>query len=112
MSEAPFDSGLRPDQVDLERPAPIETPWGSFALFDLEGALVAVDCWCPHMQGPLFEGTSGGEELACPWHGWRYSIADGSCTWAPEEADRATSVRRLRVELSPAGTLLLLPPDR
>ena len=36
MSEAPFDSGLRPDQVDLERPAPIETPWGSFALFDLE----------------------------------------------------------------------------
>lgn len=112
MSEAPFDSGLRPDQVDLERPAPIETPWGSFALFDLEGALVAVDCWCPHMQGPLFEGTRGGEELACPWHGWRYSIADGSCTWAPEEADRATSVRRLRVELSPAGTLLLLPPDR
>ena len=31
---------------------------------------------------------------------------------AAVEADRATSVRRLRVEVGPAGTLLLFPPGR
>lgn len=112
MSEAPFDSGLQPDELDHERPAPIETPWGSFALFEQAGTLVAVDSWCPHMKGPLFQGTRGGDELVCPWHGWRYSLADGSCTWAPEQADRATRIRRLRVEVGPAGTLLLHPPGR
>ena len=110
MTDAPFDTGLPPDELDLERPAPIETPWGSFAVFRHDGGLVAIDCWCPHMQGPLFEGTRRGDELACPWHGWRYALQEGACTWAPEEAERATRARVSRVEVGPAGTVLLHPP--
>ena len=111
MSATPFDTGLPPDELDLERPAPIETPWGAFAVFDRGDALVAVDCWCPHMQGPLMQGTRRGDELACPWHGWRFSLVDGRCTWAPAEADRSARVRLLRVEVSPTGTVLLHPPE-
>ena len=108
----PFDTGLPPDELDLDRPAPIETPWGSFAVFEHEGALVAVDCWCPHMQGPLFEGThTPTGELVCPWHAWRYSLADGSCTWSPDGSGAETRVRRLRVEVAPTGTVLLHPPE-
>ena len=111
MPLAPFDTGLPPDELDLERPSPIETPWGSFAVFEQDGALVAIDCWCPHMQGPLFQGTRSGGELVCPWHGWRYALSDGSCTWAPEEASRESRVRTLPVEVGGAGTVLLGPPE-
>lgn len=115
MTRAAFDTGLRPEDLDLERPAPVETPWGCFALFPRDGGLVAVECWCPHMQGPLLQGThrkdaAGEDELTCPWHGWRFSLLDGRCTWAPSPADRASRVRLLRAEVGPAGTVLVHPP--
>ena len=111
MPHAPFDTGLPPDELDLERPSPIETPWGRFAVFKVEGGLVAVDCWCPHMQGPLFEGTRSGGELTCPWHGWRYALVNGDCTWSPNKEGRESRVRTLPVEVGRGGTVLLGPPE-
>jgi nitrite reductase/ring-hydroxylating ferredoxin subunit len=115
VPDQPFDTGLAPDELDLERPHPIDTPWGKFAIFDRGDALVAVECWCPHLQGPLFEGSrfqghGSGAELTCPWHAWRFSLVDGHCAWAPEGADRSARVRLLRVEFGEAGTVLLHPP--
>ena len=107
----PFDTGLTPGDLDPERPEPIETPFGTFALFECEGEIVAVECWCPHMQGPLFEGTRRGNEVICPWHAWRFSLEDGSCRWAPAGAEQPDPLRILRALLGPTGTLLLHPPE-
>lgn len=107
---APFDTGLRLEDQDQDRPQPIDTPWGQFALFPGTQGWVAIDCWCPHMQGPLYEGTFSAGELVCPWHGWRYETTDGRCTWAPEAKDRESRVRTLVVEVGPAGTVILHPP--
>ena len=106
----PFDTGLPPDELNLERPEPIETPWGSFAVFQRRKGLVAIDCWCPHMQGPLFQGTRSGDDLVCPWHAWHYSLEDGRCGWSPDGSGDATRVRLLRVEVGGTGTVILHPP--
>jgi nitrite reductase (NADH) small subunit len=39
----------------------------------------AIDDFCPHMGASLAEGHVDGETVACPWHGWRFCIRDG--TW-------------------------------
>lgn len=119
----PFDTGLTPDVAHRRL---VVTPWGDRALFlRADGTFVAVEAWCPHVDGPLWEGTyvcvddqepgaaNGEDQLACPWHAWRYSLRDGRCTWAPpadaEEA-RQTSVIVHDCALGPRGTLLVLPP--
>ncbi len=45
--------------------------------------IMAIDAWCPHIDGPLWEGSARDGEIACPWHRWRYSLKTGQCTWAP-----------------------------
>ena len=76
--EVSFDTGLRQADLDPHRPAPIETPWGSFALYVLGGRVHAVQSFCPHLGGPLFQGTQSGDTITCPWHQWRYSLVSGA----------------------------------
>lgn len=33
---------------------------------------------CRHAFAPLAEGFSDGYFIACPWHGWRYDVRDGT----------------------------------
>jgi nitrite reductase/ring-hydroxylating ferredoxin subunit len=112
-----FDSGLRPEAY--ERPAPIETPWGSFALFRLDEGFVAVQSFCPHLEGPLFQGTRSSDEIVCPWHRWRFALRTGELLEAeadsPEEKSRALGDHDLavcEVSVGPAGTLVLARPRR
>lgn len=37
----------------------------------------ALDNACPHKQAYLCEGDLNGEFIACPWHGAKFSIANG-----------------------------------
>ena len=39
----------------------------------------AIDDLCPHMGASLAEGHLDDHVVACPWHGWRFCIKDG--TW-------------------------------
>jgi nitrite reductase (NADH) small subunit/3-phenylpropionate/trans-cinnamate dioxygenase ferredoxin subunit len=50
------------------------------ALFCQNGQYCAIDDVCPHMGGSLSEGLVEAGIVTCPWHGWRFRIADG--TWA------------------------------
>lgn len=105
----PFDTHLTPDEAHGRL---VTTPWGAVGVFRrADGSFVAVDAWCPHLDGPLWEGSFGGEdELACPWHKWRYSLRTGACTWAPpHDADeaRASSVRVTPLAVGPRGTLVV-----
>ena len=104
-----FDTGLRPEDIDPERPRPLDTPWGSFALYVVDSAVVAAESFCPHMLGPLFQGTLSGNEISCPWHRWRYSLVTGECTWCPEDQS-SPPITFCSIRLGPEGTLLLGPP--
>jgi nitrite reductase (NADH) small subunit len=50
------------------------------ALFRDESGCHAIDDTCPHMGASLAAGDLEGGIVTCPWHGWRFRVADG--TWA------------------------------
>jgi nitrite reductase (NADH) small subunit/3-phenylpropionate/trans-cinnamate dioxygenase ferredoxin subunit len=50
------------------------------ALFRHGGLYYALDDTCPHMGASLAEGEVEQGVVTCPWHGWRFRLADGA--WA------------------------------
>ena len=104
-----FDTRTTPAELDPERPRPYDTPWGSFALYTIGSRVVAASSFCPHMLGPLFQGTLSGDEVTCPWHAWRYSLTTGECTYCPE--GESAPLKFCPVRLGPRGTFVLGPPS-
>lgn len=47
------------------------------AVFNVAGKYYAISNRCKHEGGPLSEGELKEGIVTCPWHGWKYSIADG-----------------------------------
>ncbi len=54
------------------------------ALFNLEGAIYALDNMCQHAGGPLGEGKIKDDIVICPWHGYRYHIKTGQYIKNPD----------------------------
>ena len=114
MSARVFDTGLRAADLaqDGGRAPLVETPWGTRAVVRRgDGAPVAIEPWCPHLDGPLWEGGRSGDEIQCPWHRWRYSLRDGSCTWAPPMDEEEAAESRIEVdavEENAAGHLIIV----
>lgn len=50
------------------------------ALFLQQGEYFAIDDVCPHMGASLSEGYVERGIVTCPWHAWRFRLADGA--WA------------------------------
>lgn len=107
------DTGLKPTDVDRDRPEPLETPWGTFALFCVDGEILCVEAFCPHMLGPLFAGSVAEGQVTCPWHLWRYDLRSGRRVHGegPADCPEARPLVRCSVEEGPQGTLLLRRPD-
>ncbi|MDO3014678.1 Rieske 2Fe-2S domain-containing protein [Mycobacteroides abscessus subsp. abscessus] len=47
-----------------------------------DGQLNVLDAYCRHMGGDLSKGEIKGDEIACPFHDWRWG-ADGRCKQVP-----------------------------
>lgn len=47
-----------------------------------DGTLNVLDAYCRHMGGDLSQGTVKGNEVACPFHDWRWG-GDGRCQRIP-----------------------------
>lgn len=106
-----FDTGVLPHDLDPERPRPLETPWGSFALYLVDGRVRAAQSFCPHLEGPLFQGTIKGDVVMCPWHFWCFSLTTGKrCDIAGRLLPNASSIATLPVSLSSRGTIVLGAP--
>ncbi|MBC7304061.1 MAG: 3-ketosteroid-9-alpha-hydroxylase subunit A [Nocardia sp.] len=49
---------------------------------DSTGKIAVLDAYCRHMGGDLSQGTVKGDEIACPFHDWRWG-ANGRCQKIP-----------------------------
>src|SRR5437868_2700453 len=47
------------------------------AIFNVGGQLQAIDDMCPHMGASLSGGFVEDGCVTCPWHYWRFRLADG-----------------------------------
>jgi len=47
-----------------------------------DGSLNVLDAYCRHMGGDLSQGTIKGNQVACPFHDWRWG-GDGRCKQIP-----------------------------
>ena len=47
------------------------------ALFNVDGAIYALDGICPHQGGPLGKGRLTGCVVTCPWHGFQFDVTTG-----------------------------------
>jgi nitrite reductase/ring-hydroxylating ferredoxin subunit len=50
------------------------------AVFRDRGEYLAIDDVCPHMGASLAGGYVENGTVTCPWHAWRFRLADGA--WA------------------------------
>ena len=127
MSSAHHDTELLASELAPGQRRLVDTPRGRFVIARIDGeqtpgtrepagapggdlGLIAFGAWCPHLDGPLWEGSIRDGEVGCPWHGWRYSLATGRCTWAPSgdiEEAHETELGRARCVQNERGTLRL-----
>lgn len=57
------------------------------ALLRHEGRFSALDNRCPHMGGPLGQGTIEYGRLVCPWHGREFDPFTGECDGFPDAVE-------------------------
>ena len=73
----------------------VEIDGKSIAVFNVDGAIHAIDNTCTHRGGPLAEGEVSGHEVTCPWHGATFDVRTGEVVGPP--AQRAVMRYGVRV---------------
>ncbi len=85
------------------KPRRVEVQGRGFVVLNVGGAHFAARDVCPHQGARLSDGRCKGHVLAaavgaplayhrgrallqCPWHGWIFDLANGSCLTDPERA--------------------------
>lgn len=76
MSE--FVSVAHVDDIPVGKSKAFEVGDRLIAVFNDDGNLFAIDDMCPHMGASLATGHLEDSTVACPWHGWRFDVRDGS----------------------------------
>ena len=73
------------------------------ALTCLDGRYAALDNRCPHMGGPLGQGSIEDGKLVCPWHSREFDPFTGECVSTTE------TVECFAVEARDDGLYVALP---
>jgi nitrite reductase (NADH) small subunit/3-phenylpropionate/trans-cinnamate dioxygenase ferredoxin subunit len=77
---AEFQKVCRASEVPEGEGKTVEVKGHLIALFCAGGQLHAIDDVCPHMGASLSGGYVENGIVTCPWHAWRFRLADGA--WA------------------------------
>jgi 3-phenylpropionate/trans-cinnamate dioxygenase ferredoxin subunit len=83
----------------------VEVAGRSIGVFHHRGGWYALRNTCLHRGGPVCTGVLEGEQLVCPWHGFRYDITTGEFVDDPSAALESypVSVRDGRVYVALPG---------
>ena len=93
------------------QPHAIEAFGGKLVVWqDSQGNLGVLDGYCRHMGGDLTQGTIKGDEIACPFHDWRWG-ADGKCKMIPYGRRVPLRARTQRYETTVRNGQLLIWHD-
>lgn len=78
------------------------------ALFVDGGEVLCIQAFCPHLEGPLFQGSVVAGTVTCPWHYWRFDLRSGKRIGiAGLPVPGNDTVRRARVSLDEGGRIVL-----
>lgn len=77
---------------------------------DSKGELNVLDGYCRHMGGDLTQGEVKGDEVACPFHDWRWG-GDGKCKQIPYARRVPLRARTKRYETAVRNGQLLIWND-
>ncbi len=119
-----LDAGSVPDRfargwhcLGLERdfndglPHEVQAFGGKLVVWaDSTGKLNVLDGYCRHMGGDLTQGTVKGDEIACPFHDWRWG-GDGKCKAIPYAKRVPLRARTQRYEAVIRNSQLLIWHD-
>lgn len=93
------------------KPHSIEAFGGKLVVWaDTKGDLNVLDAYCRHMGGDLTQGEVKGDEVACPFHDWRWA-GDGKCTSIPYARRVPLRARTERFETAINQGLLMIWHD-
>ena len=74
---------------------------------DTKGELKVLDGYCRHMGGDLTQGEVKGDEIACPFHDWRWG-GDGKCKAIPYARRIPLRARTQRYETAIVNSQLFI----
>jgi nitrite reductase (NADH) small subunit/3-phenylpropionate/trans-cinnamate dioxygenase ferredoxin subunit len=77
---AEFHSACRVEELAEGQARTIAVGSKLIAVFKTDGQYYAIEDVCPHMGASLASGIVEGGIVTCPWHAWRFRLADGA--WA------------------------------
>ena len=77
---AEFHTVCRVEDLPEGEGKAVEVAGKLIAVFRHGGRYYAIDDVCPHMGASLGEGYVEDGIVTCPWHAWRFRLADGA--WA------------------------------
>jgi len=79
------------DDLSERLPLVLTTERGEYRVVETASGYFAHPTLCPHLGGPLEQATLEDDHVVCPWHGYRFSLANG----------RAADGRRCRMKPPP-----------
>lgn len=81
-----FVFAAKDEQLTADEGLTVEVADQEYALFRIDGKVVAIDSGCPHEGAPLAQGTIDNGVVTCPWHGWTFNACSG-CSIEPAGND-------------------------
>lgn len=67
------------------------------------GSVYAISALCPHRDGPLADGLTGGSTVVCPFHGRKFDLVTG-------EASEGCGVQTYPVQIEENGVIMITLP--
>jgi nitrite reductase/ring-hydroxylating ferredoxin subunit len=84
-----------PESIEEGKILKVQAGKKTLAVSKVNGEIGAVDNACPHMGGPLNEGTIENGFIKCPWHGYEFHTCTGK---SPEGFDDKIQAYKLEIK--------------
>ncbi|NBT13767.1 MAG: Rieske (2Fe-2S) protein [Planctomycetia bacterium] len=78
MAETPFTAVAKTGDIPAGEGRTFEVAGRLVAVFFDGSGYSAIDDLCPHMGASLASGPLCDGVVTCPWHAWRFRLADGA----------------------------------